>query len=465
MKIPHKGTDGLYHWSHTEVVRVESPDTDDLIEITLSRSIDEDRRIQEAAIDKERQAKQLLEEALLKAENANQAKNDLLSKMSHDIRTPLNAIIGLTHLAQLHTGEEYRLKDYLEKISSAGTHLLSLINEVLDVSKIESGTMKLEETEFNLNHLLEDVVGMVRISLDQRRQSLSVHIDEGLHLQVRGDERRLKQILVNILDNASKYTQDHGKVTIRLNELNKMAQSMGAYRFTVEDTGIGMKPEYVKHIFEPFSRADDSRTSKTVGTGLGMTIVKNLVAMMGGDIQIESEYGKGTRFLITLTLTKCGAPPVLPGKKDLLPETFPGLRILLAEDNETNRQIAVEMLSLLGAEVETAENGRVAVDAVLSHPPLYYDMIFMDIQMPVMNGYDAAQAIRSSHMDHIQELPIIAMTADAFAEDAKRARLSGMDGHLAKPVSMGQLKDALSSCLLWKKKNRPMEAEGDGGQG
>ena len=234
MKIPHKGTDGLYHWSHTEVVRVESPDTDDLIEITLSRSIDEDRRIQEAAIEKERQAKQLLEEALLKAENANQAKNDFLSKMSHDIRTPLNAIIGLTHLARLHTGEEDRLKDYLEKISSAGTHLLSLINEVLDVSKIESGTMKLEETEFNLNHLLEDVVGMVRISLDQRRQSLSVHIEEGLHPQVRGDERRLKQILVNILDNASKYTQDYGKVTIRLNELNKMTQTMGAYRLRLK---------------------------------------------------------------------------------------------------------------------------------------------------------------------------------------------------------------------------------------
>lgn len=465
MKIPHKGTDGLYRWSHTEVVHVESPDTDDLIEITLSRSIDEDRRIQEAAIEKERQAKQLLEEALLKAENANQAKNDFLSKMSHDIRTPLNAIIGLTHLARLHTGEEDRLKDYLEKISSAGTHLLSLINEVLDVSKIESGTMKLEETEFNLNQLLEDVVGMVRISLDQRRQSLSVHIEEGLHPQVIGDERRLKQILVNILDNASKYTPDYGKVSIGLNELNKMAQTMGAYRFTIEDTGIGMKPEYIKHIFEPFSRADDSRTSKTVGTGLGMTIVKNLVAMMGGDIQIESEYGKGTRFLITLTLTKCGAPPDLPGKKDPLPETFPGLRILMAEDNEINRQIAVEMLGLLGAEVETAENGRAAVDAVLSHPPLYYDMVFMDIQMPVMNGYDAAQAIRSSHMDRIQELPIIAMTADAFAEDAKRARLSGMDGHLAKPVSMDQLKDALSSCLLWKKKNRPMEAEGDGCQG
>lgn len=465
MKIPHKGTDGLYHWSHTEVVRVESPDTDDLIEITLSRSIDEDRRIQEAAIEKERQAKQLLEEALLKAENANQAKNDFLSKMSHDIRTPLNAIIGLTHLARLHTGEEDRLKDYLEKISSAGTHLLSLINEVLDVSKIESGTMKLEETEFNLNHLLEDVVGMVRISLDQRRQSLSVHIEEGLHPQVIGDERRLKQILVNILDNASKYTPDYGKVSIGLNELNKMTQIMGAYRFTIEDTGIGMKPEYIKHIFEPFSRADDSRTSKTVGTGLGMTIVKNLVAMMGGDIQIESEYGKGTRFLITLTLNKCGAPPALPGKKDPLPETFPGLRILMAEDNEINRQIAVEMLGLLGAEVETAENGRAAVDAVLSHPPLYYDMVFMDIQMPVMNGYDAAQAIRSSHMDRIQELPIIAMTADAFAEDAKRARLSGMDGHLAKPVSMNQLKDALSSCLLWKKKNRSMEADGDGRQG
>ncbi len=464
MKIPHRGTDGLYHWSHTEVVHVESPDTDDLIEITLSRSIDEDRRIQEAAIEKERQAKQLLEEALQKAENANHAKNDFLSKMSHDIRTPMNAIIGMTQLARLHTGEEERLKDYLEKIANASTHLLSLINEVLDVSKIESGTVKLEENEFNLNHLLEDVVEMVRISLDQKCQSLSVHIEEGLHPQVLGDERRLKQILVNILDNASKYTPEDGRISIRLNELNKMTQTMGTYCFIIEDTGIGMKPEYIEHIFEPFSRADDSRTSKTVGTGLGMTIVKNLVSMMGGDIQIESEYGNGTRFLITLTLTKCGAPPVIPGNKPNLPETFPGLRVLLAEDNEINQQIAVEMLSLLGATVDTAENGRVAVDMVLSHPPLYYDIIFMDIQMPVMNGYDAAQAIRSSQMAYIQELPIIAMTADAFAEDAKRARLSGMDGHLAKPVSMDQLKNALSSCLLWKEKNQRKEAAGDGRQ-
>ena len=447
MKIPHKGTDGLYHWSHTEVVRVESPDTDDLIEITLSRSIDEDRRIQEAAIEKERQAKQLLEEALLKAENANQAKNDFLSKMSHDIRTPLNAIIGLTHLAHLHTGEEDRLKDYLEKISSAGTHLLSLINEVLDVSKIESGTMKLEETEFNLNQLLEDVVGMVRISLDQRRQSLSVHIEEGLHPQVIGDERRLKQILVNILDNASKYTPDYGKVSIGLNELNKMTQTMGAYRFTIEDTGIGMKPEYIKHIFEPFSRADDSRTSKTVGTGLGMTIVKNLVAMMGGDIQIESEYGKGTRFLITLTLNKCGAPPALPGKKDPLPETFPGLRILMAEDNEINREIAQNILEMNGFSVTCACDGQEALEYFCSSGPGGFDAILMDIRMPVMDGLEATRQIRTSGKPDSRTIPIIALTANAFDEDTKKSMESGMDGHLSKPIQVGLMMELLGKCI------------------
>lgn len=302
----------------------------------------------------ERQTKLLLEEALQKAEKANQAKNDFLSKMSHNIRTPMNAIIGMTQLAQLHIGEEDKLTDYLEKISSAGTHLLSLINEVLDVSKIESGAVQLEETEFNLKDLIRDCVEMVRISLDQKHQALSVHIDEGMHSQVVGDERRLKQILVNILENASKYTGEGGSVTLSLNELNKLEEHMGTYRFVIEDTGMGMTPEYITHIFEPFSRADDSRTSRIAGTGLGMTIVKNLVSMMGGDIQVESEYGNGSRFIITLYLCKHDAPEpiIIQGSEGVL-QTFAGIRVLLAEDNEINRQIAVEMLELLGARVET----------------------------------------------------------------------------------------------------------------
>ncbi|QNM06966.1 PAS domain-containing hybrid sensor histidine kinase/response regulator [Qiania dongpingensis] len=455
MKVPHMGEDGIYHWNFTQVVRVESPYTDDLIEITLSRNIDEERRMQEEALEKERRAKQLLEDALQKAERANQAKSDFLSRMSHDIRTPMNAIIGMTELAQLYVGDETRLRDYLDKIADSGAHLLSLINEVLDVSKIESGAVELADTEFNLRDLVWDAAEMVRLSIEKKHQLFTVKLDDGLHERVSGDMRRLKQVLVNILENASKYTGEGGRIILSLEELEKREMQVGTYRLTVEDTGIGMKPEYLEHIFEPFSRADDSRISKTVGTGLGMTIVKNLVTMMGGDIQVESEYEKGSRFIVTLRLIKCDKAAVpRPAEKVDMEEDFRGIRALLVEDNELNRQIAAEMLKLMGVQTETAEDGRKAVEAVCTHPPFYYDIIFMDIQMPVLNGYEATKEIRKSGMERIEELPIIAMTADAFAEDVRLSRLSGMNGHLAKPISMEQLKNILSDCLIWRKQNQ-----------
>lgn len=451
MEVPHCGKDGVYHWNYTQVVVVESPYTDDLIEITLSRNIDGDRRAQKELLEKEHKAKILLEDALQKAEKASQAKSDFLSRMSHDIRTPMNAIIGMTELAQLHIGNEVKIKDCLEKIEVSGKHLLDLINEVLDVSKIESGTVELAENEFQLQELLNDVEEMVSISLKNKQQTLSVHIEEGIHPQVLGDDRRLKQVLVNILENSSKYTENGGKIFLTLEELKKRENKVGIYRFTIEDNGIGMKPEYLEHIFEPFSRADDSRTSRITGTGLGMTIVKNIISLMDGDIQVESEYGKGSRFIITICLTILDTPLKETSKTDHSQEDFSKVRVLLVEDNELNRQIAAEMLELLNVTVEMAENGQKALEAVICHPPLYYDIVFMDIQMPVMNGYEAARKIRNSGVEKIDELPIIAMTADAFAEDAKKARLYGMNAHLAKPISIKQLKNAISSCIEWKK--------------
>lgn len=455
MDVPHIGEDGIYHWNSTQVVKVESPYTHDLIEITLSRNIDEERRVQQETLEKERQAKLLLEDALKKAENANKAKSDFLSRMSHDIRTPMNAIIGMTELAQLHIGDEEKQRDYLNKIASSGAHLLGLINEILDVSKIESGVMELSESPLNLRALAGEAAEMVRISMENSQQEFQVDIDESFDPWVMGDARRIRQVLVNILENASKYTGQRGKITFSVCEFKKEEQRTGTYRFIIEDTGIGMKPEYMEHIFEPFSRADDSRTSKVPGTGLGMTIVKNLISMMDGDIRVESEYGKGSRFTVTLCLDKCGntgeaIQPAVSGPE----AACRGLRVLLVEDNELNRQIASEMLKLLGVRVEMAENGREAVEAVCSHPALYYDAVFMDVQMPVMNGYEATREIRGSGMERIGELPIIAMTADAFAEDVKRARLSGMNGHLAKPVSIELLRGALSGCLDCKRKNR-----------
>ncbi|MCC8179081.1 MAG: response regulator, partial [Cloacibacillus sp.] len=259
---------------------------------------------------------------------------------------------------------------------------------------------------------------------------------------------------VNILENAAKYTGECGSISMLVDELDKGEQPVGTYRFVVEDNGIGMSPEYIEHIFEPFSRADDSRTNKVMGTGLGMTIVKNIVSIMGGDIRAESEYGKGSRFIVTLCLAKSVAVDEVPAEGSRTEESFSDLCILLVEDNELNREIAAEMLALLGARVEFAENGRMAVEAVCSHPPYYYDIVFMDIQMPVLNGYDAAREIRGCGMESIGDLPIIAMTADAFAEDAKLARLAGMNGHLAKPISIEQLKGALSGCVAWKRRNR-----------
>ncbi|WP_343209697.1 ATP-binding protein [Anaerolentibacter hominis] len=451
MQVPHFGEDGSYHWNFTQVVRVESPYTEDLIEITLSRNIDEERRIQEETLEKERKAKFLLEDALQKAEKANQAKSEFLSKMSHDIRTPMNAVLGLTELARMHISDEDKIRDYLDKIAGSGAHLLGLINEVLDVSKIESGSFKLENHEFSLDKLMRDSAELIRLSLENRNQELQIRIEEGIHLQVCGDEKRLRQILVNILDNASKYTGEQGNIYFSLKELKQNEPRTGTYQFEIRDTGIGMKKDYLEHIFEPFSREDDSRTSRVSGTGLGMTIVKNLITIMGGDIRVESEYGKGTRFFITLCFTKSNASAESkPVEIDGEGNTIAGLRILLVEDNEINRQIAAEMLEMLGARIEIARNGNEAVEAVCSHPPLYYDLVFMDVQMPVMNGYDATRKIRSCKMERIEELPIIALTADAFAEDAKQAQLAGMNGHLAKPISLDQLRQTLIDCAVWK---------------
>ncbi|WP_138295002.1 MULTISPECIES: ATP-binding protein [unclassified Clostridium] len=454
MEVPHLGEDGQYHWHFTQVVRVESPYTDELIEITLSRNIDEERRMQWEMLEKERRAKKLLEDALDKAEKANRAKSDFLSKMSHDIRTPLNAITGMTELAQLHIGDAEKMQDYLHKIASSGKHLLSLINEVLDVSKIESGSVELEEREFDLRAVAQGAAEMIRLPVEQKRQTLLIQIDPQMHLQVLGDAARLGQVLVNILENASKYTPEGGKIAFKVEEIKKEELHAGTYRFEIEDEGIGMAPEYLQHIFEPFSRADDSRTSKVPGTGLGMTIVKSLVSMMGGSIDVHSEYGKGSRFTVTLYLNKACAPKAKEPEPVQWPkEAYSQMRVLLVEDNEINRQIAMEMLQLLGVQVEVAENGREAVEAVHNHPPLYYSMVFMDIQMPVLDGYEATRQIRNSGMARIEELPIFAMTADAFAEDVRRARLAGMNGHLAKPISLEQLRGVLSECLSWRREH------------
>lgn len=448
------GDDSIYHWNYTQVIKVESPYTDDILQITLSKCIDEERRQQKERLDKERKAKEMLEEALEKAENANNAKSDFLSKMSHDIRTPMNAVIGMTALAKAHRQEPEKLEDYLNKIEMSGNHLLGLINEVLDVSQIESGKATLEERNMDLRAAVEDVVLLAQSLTEQKQQELKVVIEEGVHTAVYGDEQRLRQVLLNIIENASKYTPPGGKVSLTLKETKKKEKTVGTYEFIVEDTGIGMDQDFMAHMFEPFSRAEDARISKISGTGLGLTIVRNLVQMMGGQICVESEHNKGTRFTLTFYLNKVNAPEKPFGRKRATGKTdFNGMRVLLAEDNELNRQIATEMLEMLNVTVETAQDGRQAVEAVLGNEPFYYALVFMDIQMPVMDGYQAAKKIRQSGKEGIDELPIVAMTADAFNEDVKKAGRAGMNGHMAKPIDIETIRSVLEACVERQKEN------------
>lgn len=455
MELRQMGDDGRYHWNSTQVVRVNNLATDDILEITMTKNIDEERRQQEENLKRERKSKELLEEALQKAEKASKAKSDFLSRMSHDIRTPMNAIIGMTELAQLHINDEARLVGYLKQIQASSAHLLGLINEVLDVSKIESGKAELAESEFDLLELAQDAASMVQLSVQAKAQSFTFEADSGLHRLVSGDKQRLRQVLVNILDNSSKYTAPNGHIRFSLDEMKKEEFHIGTYRFIVEDDGIGMKPEFLEHIFEPFSRAEDTSLGSVSGTGLGMTIVQNILTLMGGGIQIESEYGRGSRFTITLCLNKKDSAESELSETKTRNESVEGLKVLLAEDNTLNQQIASEMLKYLGVQVELAENGLQAVNAILNHPPFYYDMVFMDIQMPVMDGYEATRRIRETGLTGIDELPIVAMTADAFAEDIKKSRLAGMNGHLSKPISMEQLHNTLMHCVQWKHRNHP----------
>lgn len=460
MEMRQLGDDGAYHWNNTQVVRVNSPYTDDLLEITLTKNIDEERRQQEINWEKEQKAKQLLTDALQKAESASSAKSDFLSKMSHDIRTPMNAIMGLLSLAQVHIDDTAKVKDYLYKAQISSTHLLGLLNEILDVSKMENGNVTFEERDFHLLSFIENTLLLVQPSIQKKSQILTFDAPGTLHAHVCGDEQRLRQVLINLLENACKYTPDGGSISLTLREAENETSASSTYQFIVEDNGIGIKEEFLPYIYKPFSRASDSRIDKIPGTGLGLTIVYNIIQMMGGTIQVESTYGKGTRFTVTVFLKKkeADASPPDPHLPDMdFSQSFSRLKVLLVEDNDLNQEIACEMLELMGVTVELAKNGQEAVNAVLSHPAFYYDLIFMDLQMPVMDGYQAARSIFSSGKECIEQLPIVAMTANASAQDICQTRQAGMRGHITKPIDFKQLNHALQDCILWMRQNgRPI---------
>ena len=529
------------------------------------------------------ESRQALKEAYRSAENANRAKTEFLSNMSHDIRTPMNAIIGLTAIAGANIESQDRVVECLGKITKSSRHLLGLINEVLDMARIESGRMSLAEEDFSLSELVDNLLTITKPAIDEHKHQLEVHIEHIEHEAVCGDSLRIQQIFVNLMSNAVKYTPDGGNITLTIKEKPNGFSELGCYEFSIEDNGIGMTPEFQKIMFEPFSRADDHRTTKVQGTGLGMAIARNIVNLMNGDIQVESAPNKGTKITVTVylklqenekeqekelldlpvlvvdddktccestvaTLQEIGiagewvltgkeavercaarhktgrdyfavildwkmpemdgiatarkireqvgedvtiiiltsfdfseieeearaagvnafmAKPLFrsrltatlrqftSGKKeknarnyleDFAKENYAGKRILLVEDNELNREIATEIIGMTGVTIDIAENGKIAVEKVMEAPEKWYDLIFMDIQMPIMNGYEATAAIRALAGSR-GKVPIIAMTANAFAEDVQLAKNTGMNEHIAKPLDLNKLNDVLKQWL------------------
>lgn len=540
---------------------------------------------------KERETRKALLEAYEAANRASSAKTDFLSRMSHDIRTPMNAIIGMTAIAGTHLHEPEKLAECLGKITYASRHLLALINEVLDMSKIESGTLSLNEEEFNLSNLMDNLLNMARPMIEEKHHDLEVCIHDLKHENVVGDSMRIQQAFMNIVSNSVKYTPPGGKIRIELMERPSGQVKTGCYEFVFTDNGIGMSQEFLRHLFEPFERAEDVRTSKVQGTGLGMPVARNIIRMMGGDIQVVSELEKGSRFTVQIllkyqeedavSLSELIRLPVLvadddeiacqstclmldelglhsegvlsgeeavacveraherqenyfaaildwkmPGmdgietareirrrvgpdvpiiilsgydwsqcemearaagvdvfitkplfksrlatvlrslveeqqpqetepEEDGLEQTlektleqdFTGKRVLLVEDNELNREIAMEILEMVGLEVESAENGSIAVDMVAGAEAGYYNLVLMDIQMPIMNGYEATCAIRALKRKDVKYIPIVAMTANAFAEDIQAAKSAGMNEHMAKPIDINRLMEVLNRWL------------------
>ncbi len=577
LEVETAGSDDMPEILRYTILLTKDTESGDVFALINAKDITESRK-------KERDAKRALLDAYEAADRASSAKTDFLSKMSHDIRTPLNAIIGMTAIAGTKLNDPEGVAECLGKISSASRHLLSLVNEVLDMSRIEAGTMSLNEEDFNIFDMVDNLVRMTSSEAAEKQQKVEVVTHELEHENVTGDIMRLQQALMSVLTNAIRYTPNEGEISINVAENPSPQGHTGRYEIVIQDNGIGMSEEFLEKIFEPFERAEDVRISKIHGTGLGLTIARNIIQMMGGDIEIESGQGVGTIVTVTIPLkyleqdqteglnlkgktvlvvddsrficeSSCrmlqklgmkgewvlsGEEAVarviekqqkgeelfavlldwsMPGMngldtarairrqamsdvpiavvssydwvdiemearvagidgyimkplyKNRLINTFKGFlpkdnqgehsssleeigkkdysnkRLLVVEDNDLNREIATEILSLTGVKIETAENGKEAVDMMMASAPGYYDLVLMDIQMPIMNGYDATCAIRAMEREDARRIPIVAMTANAFLEDVQKAKASGMNEHMMKPLDIDQLQQMLARWL------------------
>ena len=383
-------------------------------------------------------------DALERAEIASKAKSKFLFSMSHDIRTPMNAIVGFTSMALKYVDNREKACDYLHKIETAGNQLLSLINQVLEMSRIESGRIELHMKKTDLKNLANELCVVYSGPAEAKDIQLIMNTDEVVHKNILADEDRLKQILTNIIGNSIKYTPANGQVSLTVKEMPGKREDSACYVFTVKDNGIGMSRDYLQHVFEEFSRENTSTVSKIQGTGLGMSIVKQLTDIMGGKIDIRSEKGKGTEITVRMELKidESASPDLANDQQGEV--SLSGLKVLLTEDNELNREIAEEILSDCGIFVDTAEDGDIAVEKIRTSAPGDFDLVLMDIQMPRMDGYTATRMIRSLKDKQLASIPIIAMTANAFEEDRRNAIEAGMNAHLAKPVNIGELKKTLA---------------------
>lgn len=421
---------GEVHPYTMELYRPEGRESDVLVMVLADNS-------------REQSIRQEITEAMEAANAANAAKSVFLSNMSHDIRTPMNAIIGFTTLLDVNADDAVRVRDYTQKIRSSGNHLLGLINDVLDMSKIESGSMTLSLEPVSIAGLAEELVDLMRPLARAKHQTFTLDMGSGHRESVLADRLRLSQILQNILSNAVKYTGDGGKILFRVEAVSENGEFV-RYRFEISDNGMGMSREYLQNIFVPFSREVNSTVNKIQGTGLGMAITKNLVDLMGGSIAVESELGKGSTFEVFADFRKADGGEADESGKSASGFSLEGMHILVAEDNSLNAEIITELLGLEGATADVAEDGQQAVDMYEGAEPGTYSLILMDIQMPVMDGYQATKAIRNGANPEGRDIPIIAMTANAFAEDVQAALLAGMNAHLAKPIDMRSMKETIA---------------------
>lgn len=388
----------------------------------------------------EMEQKEILEVALRQAKSANAAKNVFLDNMSHDLRTPMNVIAGYTALAKNHIENPEKLQGYLDKIQKSCKEMLHLINDVLEISKLEAGELTLEETWYSLQEVLESVQNWLQLSAAEKNIIFSMDMSGLKYKKVYGDPEKLRQILQYLGSNAIQYTESGGRVTVTAADQNLLPDARVVCRFVVEDNGIGISESFLPHIFEPFERQKNTTLSGVSGAGLGLTITKNLVEMMGGDIQVSSISGEGSRFTVTLYFR-------VPNEReeeadhdsDMALRLLNGRKILLVEDNEINREIGVELLEDEGFLVDTAADGSIAVEKLKHAGPGEYALILMDIQMPVMDGYQSARTIRKMNVPGISDLPIVALSANAFEEDRKKAVEYGMNTHMAKPVDILEL--------------------------